>query len=109
MAVMTEAIESIVPVQRDRRARPAVTSGVPAAVLRISSNRPIGAQQPLLVPAAAGGPAIAPLLPIHRDRRSRRARRGSSRRLTVLAVAFGVSLLMWVVIIGGVLALAHTL
>lgn len=107
MAVMTEAVDTVVPIQRDRRARLPVASGAAVAVLRISSDRPLGAQ--LLLPAANAGPALAPLLPIHRDRRARRARRGSARRLTVLAVAFGISLVTWIAIIGGVLALARTL
>jgi hypothetical protein len=111
MAVMTGALHDslmdVVPIQRDRRARRPLTPVPPPAVVRICSDSPLGAQ--LLMPAASAAPPIASLLPIQRDRRARRARRGSNRRMTVLAVAFGVSMLMWVAIIGGVLGLAHTL
>jgi hypothetical protein len=115
MAAMTEALYDalydeacsdtseyvVLPTQRDRRSRR------PVAVVRVCSDSPLGAQ--LLLPAVTGTPSIAGLLPIQRDRRARRARRGSARRMTVLAVAFGVALVMWVAIIGGVLALAHAL
>ena len=107
MAVMTGSMATsqvtaqVVPIQRDRRARRPVT------VVRICSDTPIATQ--ILMPARSGGPSIAPLLPIQRDRRARRARSGSARRLTTLAVAFGISLLTWVAIIGAVAALAQTL
>jgi hypothetical protein len=102
-----DAPPNVVPLQRDRRGRRPAAPKAPVTVVRICTDRPIGAS--VLLPVAAAGASIAPLLPIRRDRRARRARRGTTRRMTVLAVAFGVSLLMWVAIIGGVLALARTL
>jgi hypothetical protein len=101
MAVMTESAYEVVPIQRDRRACR------PAPVVRICSDTPLGAQ--LLLPAESGTPSIAPLLPIQRDRKGRRVRRGSSRRLAVLAVALGMALAVWVAIIGAVVTLAPRL
>jgi hypothetical protein len=113
MAVMTGSMvaapvgsAAVVPIQRDRRAlRPRTAR--PVTVVRICSDAPIGAA--LLMPVQHAGPTIAPLLPIQRDRHARRVRSGQTRRLTTLAVAFGLSLTMWVAIIGAVAALAQTL
>src|SRR5947209_4593873 len=118
MAVMTGSMASapvvpgptttgrVVPMQRDRRALRPRAAG-PVTVVRICSDSPIDAA--LLIPAQPGGPSIAPLLPIQRDRHARRVRSGSTRRVTTLAVAFGISLVMWVAIIAAVAALGHTL
>ena len=73
-------------------------------VLRIYSDSPTRPE--LLIPAQRGGPSIAASLPIQRDRRARRARRGSTRRLVTLAVAFGLALLTWLAIIAGVMIIA---
>jgi hypothetical protein len=78
---------------------------LPTQVVRISSDR---AGNALPLPAARGAcPALAPLLPIQRNRRARQA--VPARRLTSLAVAFGVSLLMWLAIIAAVVALGGAL
>ena len=77
------------------------------SVVRICSDSPTCPT--LLIPAQRGGPSIAASLPIQRDRRARRARRGSTSRLVTLAVAFGLSLLTWFTIIAAVVALAPRL
>ena len=109
MAVMTETFvaQEVVPIQRDRRAPGHRIPRRPVAVVRICSDAPIGAQ--LLLPAVTGETSIAPLLPIQRDRHARRARNGSTRRMTTMAVAFGISLVMWVAIIGAVAVIAAEL
>jgi hypothetical protein len=118
MAVMTDAVHEplpahellpaheVIPLQRVRRSGPAAA---PLQIVRISSDAPLAAQ--LLLPAGPAGPAdvarIAPLLPIQRDRRSRRA--APVRGITGLAVAMGTSVLVWLAIVGAVVALGHTL
>ena len=64
-------------------------------------------QVPVLIPAQRGAPPIAPLLPIQRDRRS--ISPVPVRRMTKLAVAFGVAFFLWLAVIAGVAALAHAL
>lgn len=64
-------------------------------------------QQAVLVPAQRDAPALAPLLPIQRDRRSRR--KEPARRLTALAVAFGGALLLWFAVIAAVVTLGSKL
>ena len=64
-------------------------------------------QQPVLIPIQRGAPPIAPLLPIQRDRRS--VSPVPVRRMTKLAVAFGVSLFLWLAVVAGVAALARAL
>ena len=76
-------------------------------VVRISSDAPT--HPALLIPAQRSASSIAASLPIQRDRRARRARRGTPGRLTVLAVAFGLALLTWLAIIAAVMIIAPTL
>ena len=64
-------------------------------------------QQAVLIPMQRDALPLAPLLPIQRDRRS--ISPVPARRLTTLAVAFGVSLVGWLAVIAGVAALAHAL
>jgi hypothetical protein len=106
MAAMTEAVQQVIPLQRDRRG-PAASAAPPAPmhVVRITTDSPLGAQ--LLLPASADPSRIAPLLPIQRDRRSRQA--APVRRMTRLAVALGSSVLVWLAIVAAVVTLGHTL
>ena len=76
------------------------------SVVRICSDSPTGPA--VLIPAQRGGQSIAAALPIQRDRRARRARRGSNRRLVTLAVAFALSLLTWLAIIAAVMIIARS-
>lgn len=62
----------------------------------------VGQRTAVLVPAQRDAPPLAPLLPIQRDRRSRR--RAPVRRLRALAIAFAAALLLWLVVIGTVVA-----
>lgn len=61
----------------------------------------------VLIPVQRDAAPIAPLLPIQRDRRS--VSPVPAPRLTKLALAFAASLLLWLAVIAGVAALAHTL
>ena len=75
------------------------------SVVRVSSDAPV--QPALLIPVQRSSPSIAAALPIHRDHRARRACRGSTRRLTMVAVAFGVSLLTWLAIFAAIMIVAR--
>jgi len=61
----------------------------------------------VLVPAQRDAPALAPLLPIQRDRRSRR--KAPARRVRALAIAFAAAMLLWLVVIGAVVAVSSHL
>jgi len=61
----------------------------------------------VLVPAQRDAPALAPLLPIQRDRRSRRT--APVRRLRPVVIAFVAALLLWLVVIGAVVAVSSRL
>lgn len=61
----------------------------------------------VLVPAQRDAPALAPLLPIQRDRRSRR--QTPVRRLRALAITLAAALLIWLAVLGGVVAVSSRL
>lgn len=61
----------------------------------------------VLVPAQRDAPALAPLLPIQRDRRSRR--QTPVRRLRALAITLAAALLIWLAVLGGVVAASSRL
>jgi hypothetical protein len=67
----------------------------------------VGQRTAVLVPAQRDAPALAPLLPIQRDRRSRR--QTPVRRLRALAITLAAAMLIWLAVLGGVVAVSSRL